>query len=575
MLASRFITVFAGQSVSVRVKSTYDRLPQEQEIENRLIRGESALETIEILPEDGIFSLNGMNAVLISPAMLLASGTNYLPEQVGNYTPPRINLAAVAGILREKARAVFQANTADFANFNENNVPLAVTGMDLVFSKPQAYLKLQVFDATGTILLSEKKQLISENALNAWETLSLGASIPQDAKIKVSLINETEQEAYFDELEIVISNKPTTKIVQENNYYPFGLNMRGLEKVGSPDDKFQYNAQTEKDEDIEMYETPFRGYDPAIGRFDQVDLLAPLFPSITPFHFGYNNPVYFNDPSGLAAQAQDPGKPCNDCQNHDPMKDKEKKKSNNSSSGSSSNFMSQEAGVRGNKEGGYYAPSGNKIANSKDGHTYYVPNFEGSGGGLILQSEKFITNYYHVVDIGSYDVRQKMLHAVEDSNNPSTEANDPFGGYHEEGGLWGYDKDTNEQKAFRAKPLKTDVRMEDGFVTEPLSPYAGSVDPFNVSIPNNYTIIGVFHVHNKGITRGKFMGEWVVTSPEPFPSDKDYSVAVKRGGIHFVLSAAYKNVYIYTKKSVETNTGNARILTTIPFDIFFNIGKPK
>ncbi len=90
-----------------------------------------------------------MNAVLISPAMLLASGTNYLPEQSGiNYTPPRINLAAVAGILREKARAIFQANTADFANFNENNVPLAVTGMDLVFSKPQAYLKLQFWDET-------------------------------------------------------------------------------------------------------------------------------------------------------------------------------------------------------------------------------------------------------------------------------------------------------------------------------------------------------------------------------------------------------------------------------------------
>ncbi len=172
----------------------------------------------------------------------------------------------------------------------------------MVFSKPQAYLKLQIFDENG-VFLSEKKQIISENALNAWETLSLGTSIPQNGKIKVFLVNETEQETYFDELEIVISNKPTTKIVQENNYYPFGLNMRGLEKVGSPDDKFQYNAQTEKDEDIEMYETPFRGYDTQLGRFHQVDLLAPMFPSITPYHFGYNNPVYFNDPSGLVANA--------------------------------------------------------------------------------------------------------------------------------------------------------------------------------------------------------------------------------------------------------------------------------
>ncbi len=197
--------------------------------------------------------------------------------------------------------------------------------------------------------MSEKKQLISENALNAWETLSLGASIPQNGKIKVFLVNDTEQEAYFDELEIVISNKPTTKIVQENNYYPFGLNMRGLEKVGSPDDKFQYNAQTEKDEDIEMYETPFRGYQADIGIFRQVDLLAPLFPSITPFHFGYNNPVYFNDPSGLLAQTEQPSSGSGG--SSDEMEAELKKKQSSSSSNNSttsSNFMSQEAGVRGN-----------------------------------------------------------------------------------------------------------------------------------------------------------------------------------------------------------------------------------
>ncbi len=46
----------------------------------------------------------------IPPAMLLQSGSTYLPEQLGNYTPPRINLAAVVGILREKARAIYLEN---------------------------------------------------------------------------------------------------------------------------------------------------------------------------------------------------------------------------------------------------------------------------------------------------------------------------------------------------------------------------------------------------------------------------------------------------------------------------------
>ncbi len=297
-LESEAISVSAGQSVSVRVKSTYDRLLEVQNIENRLIRGENWVSTPDQPVPPAFLDLGNLNVVLVTPAMLLQSGTTYLPEQLGNYTPPRINLAAVAGLLRDKAKAIFELDPSNYDGFNENNVPLAVTGMDLVFSKPQAYLKLQIFDANG-VFLSEKKQLISESALNSWETLSLGASIPQNGKIKVFLVNETEQEAFFDELEIVISNKPTAKIVQENNYYPFGLNMRGLEKVGSPDDKFQYNAQTEKDEDIEMYETPFRGYQADICVFRQVDLLASEFPSITPYQFAFNNPIIFNDPTGL------------------------------------------------------------------------------------------------------------------------------------------------------------------------------------------------------------------------------------------------------------------------------------
>jgi hypothetical protein len=54
--------------------------------------------------------------------------------------------------------------------------------------------------------------------------------------------------------------------------------------------------------DLHWDETPFRPYDAQLGRFHGVDLLADMFPGITPMHFGYNNPVMFNDPTGLAAE---------------------------------------------------------------------------------------------------------------------------------------------------------------------------------------------------------------------------------------------------------------------------------
>ncbi len=43
----------------------------------------------------------------------------------------------------------------------------------------------------------------------------------------------------------------------------------------------------------------FRTYDPTIGRFQQIDPLADNISTISPYHFGYDNPIRFSDPLGL------------------------------------------------------------------------------------------------------------------------------------------------------------------------------------------------------------------------------------------------------------------------------------
>jgi hypothetical protein len=50
---------------------------------------------------------------------------------------------------------------------------------------------------------------------------------------------------------------------------------------------------------LNMTAMDYRQYDNALGRFNSIDALAELMPSITPYHFGFNNPVYWGDPSGL------------------------------------------------------------------------------------------------------------------------------------------------------------------------------------------------------------------------------------------------------------------------------------
>jgi len=43
----------------------------------------------------------------------------------------------------------------------------------------------------------------------------------------------------------------------------------------------------------------FRNYDAAIGRFNVIDPMASFAPNHTPYRFGFNNPVFFGDPSGM------------------------------------------------------------------------------------------------------------------------------------------------------------------------------------------------------------------------------------------------------------------------------------
>ena len=49
----------------------------------------------------------------------------------------------------------------------------------------------------------------------------------------------------------------------------------------------------------------WRQYDSAIGRFVSIDYMAEYMPEFTPYHFSYNSPVEFNDPSGLCPECTD------------------------------------------------------------------------------------------------------------------------------------------------------------------------------------------------------------------------------------------------------------------------------
>ncbi|WP_166923479.1 DUF6443 domain-containing protein [Flavobacterium poyangense] len=97
----------------------------------------------------------------------------------------------------------------------------------------------------------------------------------------------------------------TSEIVQENNYYPFGLLQKGYNNaIVGVDNKYKYNGQEFQDElGLNMTAMDYRQYDNALGRFNSIDALSEMSYSVSPFAFSYNNPIFWSDPTGLISQA--------------------------------------------------------------------------------------------------------------------------------------------------------------------------------------------------------------------------------------------------------------------------------
>jgi len=105
------------------------------------------------------------------------------------------------------------------------------------------------------------------------------------------------------------------EIIEENNYYPFGLKHEGYNALaGNPGYQYKYNGK-ELQTETGMYDYGARFYMPDIGRWGVVDPLAELQSRFSPYHYSYNNPIFYNDPTGMIGDCPtcpkeiDPNKP--------------------------------------------------------------------------------------------------------------------------------------------------------------------------------------------------------------------------------------------------------------------------
>jgi RHS repeat-associated protein len=113
------------------------------------------------------------------------------------------------------------------------------------------------------------------------------------------------------------------KILEENHYFPFGLkhtkynrdtyqyvtteeggyNTGTIGRINNPENalyKYKYNGKELQDElGLNMYDYGARNYDPALGRWMNIDPLAEKYRKWSPYTYCIDNPIRFLDPDGM------------------------------------------------------------------------------------------------------------------------------------------------------------------------------------------------------------------------------------------------------------------------------------
>ena len=178
-------------------------------------------------------------------------------------------------------------------------------------SAPKAYLNYVSFDSDDQPLLADPTQTnyiqISdagkENGTNVpHERLFVEIHVKKAGLMYIYLSNDNVAlggqpvDVFFDDFKV---EHVHSKVVQSDDYYPFGLTFNSYQRENSLFNKYLYNGiEKTTDLDFGWYNATYRTLDPSIGRWLQIDPMVDDFHGWSPYNSNFNDPVKYNDPDG-------------------------------------------------------------------------------------------------------------------------------------------------------------------------------------------------------------------------------------------------------------------------------------
>ncbi|MCF6167977.1 RHS repeat-associated core domain-containing protein [Lutibacter sp.] len=92
----------------------------------------------------------------------------------------------------------------------------------------------------------------------------------------------------------------TDEIIEENHYYPFGLEHKGYNNVvNGTEHQYKYNGKEHQEElGLNWLDYGARNYDASLGRYFSMDRLSEAYYDLNPYQYTANNPIKFIDVNG-------------------------------------------------------------------------------------------------------------------------------------------------------------------------------------------------------------------------------------------------------------------------------------